>query len=374
MSDELITDETKENKDLAKVETPDKDKEYLTEEEIEISEVEATDEEKDILTSEIINMPASFTLPEFSNKLNKGIFYKPNFQRNKVWNPKGQSRFIESLLFDYPVPQVFLYKEQNKESYLIVDGYQRISTVHAFLSNEFRLQDVCDEYNKKYFNELSEDAQERLRNRQLTACIIRQINPNDVQTLYHIFERLNTGGQNLNNMEVRRAVNYGTLIQELEELNTDENWRKILGKKDIDKRFIDLELLLRLVAFYESWNNSVAGMDGYTSMKPFLNSYLSRNRDNSKKDFSLKFIKATKFIVDQLGEKPFTLYTRYNYVLLDSVMTAVIIKDSEIENLKDKYEKLKNDPDYKAIYEAKQGTISIKSVNDRVRIAMSILK
>lgn len=346
----------------------------MTEEEIEISKVETTDEEKDILTSEIINMPASFTLPEFSNKLNKGVFYRPNFQRNKVWNPKGQSRFIESLLFDYPVPQVFLYKEQNREAYLIVDGYQRISTIHAFLNNEFKLQDVCDEYNKKYFSDLSEDAQERLRNRQLNACIIRQINPNDIQTLYHIFERLNTGGQNLNNMEVRRAVNYGTLIQELEMLNKDESWRKILGKKDIDKRFTDLELLLRLVAFYESWDNSLAEMKNYTSMKPFLNTYLSKNRDDAKKDFSERFAKATKFIVNELGEKPFTLYTRYNYVILDSVMTAVIIKDSKIINFKEKFEQLKSNADYKAIYEAKQGTISIRSVNDRIRIAMSILK
>lgn len=344
------------------------------EEDIEISKVEANDEEKDVLTSEIINMPASFTLPEFSNKLNKGIFYKPNFQRNKVWNAKGQSRFIESLLFDYPVPQVFLYKEQKKEAYLIVDGYQRISTIHAFLNNEFKLQDVCDEYNHKKFDELPEEAQERLRNRQLSACIIRQINPNDIQTLYHIFERLNTGGQNLNNMEVRRAVSYGTLVEELEKLNTDENWRRVLGKKEVDKRFTDLELLLRLVAFYEKWDDSVAEMRDYGSMKPFLNRYLSENRDNSKKDFSSRFTKATKFVIDNLGDKPFTLYTRYNYVILDSVMTAIIARDSEIENLKEKFEQLKDNVEYKAIYEAKQGTISLKSVNDRVRIAMSVLK
>lgn len=346
----------------------------MTEEEKEISKVEATEEEKDVLTSEIINSPASFTLPEYSNKLNKGIFYKPNFQRNKVWNPKGQSRFIESLLFDYPVPQVFLYKEQKKEAYLIVDGYQRISTIHAFLNNEFKLQDVCDEYNKKDFKNLPEDAQERLRNRQLNACIIRQINPDDIQTLYHIFERLNTGGQNLNNMEVRRAVNYGTLIQELEKLNTDENWRKILGKKDVDKRFTDLELILRLCAFYEKWDAEKAEMQNYKSMKSFLNEYLHHQQHEKKEEFCKRFKKAAKFIIDELGDKPFTLYTRYNYVLLDSVMTAVIKTDSEIEEFKDKFALLKDNQEYKEIYEAKQGTISIKSVNDRIRIATSILK
>lgn len=341
---------------------------------LEISKVEATDEEKDVLVSEIINMPASFTLPEFSNKLNKGIFYKPHFQRNKVWNSKGQSRFIESLLFDYPVPQVFLYKEQGKESYLIVDGYQRISTIHSFFNDEFKLHDVCDEYNGKTFKTLPEDAQERLRNRQLTACIIRQINPDDIQTLYHIFERLNTGGQNLNNMEVRRAVNYGVLIKELEELNKDENWRKILGKTEIDNRYTDLELLLRLVAFYEKWNTELAEMMDYKSMKPFLNDYLSKNYNKPKTDFEEKFKKTTKFIIEQLGEKPFTLYTRYNYVILDSIMTAILLRDANIADLKSKFDELKSNPEYKSIYEAKQGTISIKSVNDRIRIATSILK
>lgn len=345
-----------------------------TEEDIEIEKVEVSKEEKDVLTSEIINSPASFTLPEYSNKLNKGIFYRPNFQRNKVWNIKGQSRFIESLLFDYPVPQVFLYKEQKKEAYLIVDGYQRISTIHAFLNNEFKLQDVCDEYNKKDFQHLPEDAQERLRNRQLNACIIRQINPNDIQTLYHIFERLNTGGQNLNNMEVRRAVNYGILIQELERLNTDENWRKILGKEDVDKRFTDLELILRLCAFYEKWNATKAEMVDYKSMKSFLNEYLHNNQHEKKEEFCKRFKTATKFVIDKLGDKPFTLYTRYNYVLLDSVMTAVIMNDSKIEEFQNKFASLIDETDYKEIYEAKQGTISIKSVNDRIRIATSILK
>lgn len=343
-------------------------------EENEIERVEATNEEKDVLTSEIINMPASFTLPEYSNKLDKGIFYKPNFQRNNVWNTKGQSRFIESLLFDYPVPQVFLYKEQNKEAYLIVDGYQRISTIHDFLNNKFKLQDVCEQYNKKDFDNLPEEAQEKLRNRQLTACIIRQINPNDVQTLYHIFERLNTGGQNLNNMEVRRAVSYGTLIKELEYLNKDENWRKILGKTDEDTRFTDLELVLRLCAFYDKWDTKKEEMIDYKSMKSFLNEYLHKNQHENKKDFKERFIKATKFIIDALGEKPFTLYTRYNYVLLDSVMTAVILKNSEITDFKNKFYLLKDNCNYKEIYEAKQGTISLKSVNERIKIATSILK
>ena len=55
-------------------------------------------------------------------------------------------------------------------------------------------------------------------------------------------------------------------------------------------------------------------------------------------------------------------------------MTAVIMNDSKIEEFQNKFASLIDETDYKEIYEAKQGTISIKSVNDRIRIATSILK
>lgn len=342
---------------------------------IKLSSNTSSEEHDEILDTEVFSFMATFPLSEYADKLSKGIFIKPEFQRNSIWDTRTQSRFIESLLFDYPIPQVFLFKEKDKENYLIIDGYQRISTIFSFLNDGFRLKNVASVLNDKLFSDLPYQYKEKLLARQLSACIIRQIDPNNIQTLYNIFERLNTGGQNLNNMEVRRAVNYGPLIQTLEKLNKDENWRKILSKKEISKRFTDMELILRLMAFYDNWDEHKNIVKGYmTSIKPFLNEYCHKNKNNSKIAFQEMFLKTTAKIVEVLPKKPFTLYSKPNYVLLDSIMTAIMFNGIDIKKLDYKVNKLKENPEYKNIYEAKQGSLSVKNVNTRLALAISILK
>lgn len=341
----------------------------------EIDDIEQTEDEIDYIKDEVLTYSASYSVFEYTNKLKKGIFYKPNFQRNSVWNHRGKSRFVESILMEYPIPQVFLYKEKGREAYLIIDGFQRLSTLNSFINDEFPLTDVQEKYKGKRYSELDDDDQEKFSSRQLMATIVRQVNPDDAQTLYYIFERLNTGGQNLNNMEVRRAINYGELIQGLEEANRNIYWRKILGKKEVDERFTDVELILRLFAFVDNWEKEKNEMNDYTSsMKPFLNLYCHKNKNKNKKTLIDLFYKTSQNVVEKIGEKPFTLYTRPNYVLLDAVMSSIMLAGGDIQNLKEKFESLKNDPSFKNIYEAGRGTISVKNVNDRMKIATSILK
>ena len=342
--------------------------------EIEKQLIENTEEEIDNLTSSILSYPASFSLEEYNRRFNANIFYKPEFQRNSVWDQRGKSRFIESLFFEYPIPQIFLYKEVEKETYMIIDGYQRITTINEFLEDKFSLKDVNINFVRKKFSELPYKYQEKLKSTQLSSWIIRQIEPSDVNILYNIFERLNTGGQNLNNMEIRRAVNYGYLIKELEKLNTNSNWLNILGKNKVDNRYLDVELLLRLTAFYYDWNRNELILNSYkTSMKPYLNEFCYRNKDKDITEFKDKFEKVVQQIIDELGTKPFTIYTRPNYVLLDSIITALILSNNPISNLKERVEKLKENSEYKEIYEAKQGTISVKNVNNRLKIAYNKL-
>jgi uncharacterized protein with ParB-like and HNH nuclease domain len=42
------------------------------------------------------------------NRLKKGDIVIPKFQRGYVWSLKEASRFIESLLFGLPVPNIFI--------------------------------------------------------------------------------------------------------------------------------------------------------------------------------------------------------------------------------------------------------------------------
>ena len=66
------------------------------------------------------------------NRLRNGGIVIPEFQRGYVWSLKEASRFIESLLFGLPIPNIFLSVETDTQKLLVVDGRQRLSTLQYF--------------------------------------------------------------------------------------------------------------------------------------------------------------------------------------------------------------------------------------------------
>ena len=176
----------------------------------------------------------------------------------------------------------------------------------------------------------------------LRATVIQQINPDDNTSIYHVFERLNTGGVNLNPMEVRQCVSYGPFVAKLKECNELEAWRSILGQPKIDKRLRDVELVLRCLALAE------LGSKYEKPMKGFLNDYMESQRGHDNFDELIKnFSDTCEFIADQLGTKPFHLRGRLNYGALDSVM-ATLLTGPRPEGLSDRFQALLQNEDYNA--------------------------
>ena len=80
--------------------------------------------------------PISFIVDLYNNE---NEIFSPDYQRNELlWNPKQKSRFIESLLLDYPIPLLFL-ADTDEGSMEIVDGLQRISTLSEFFNEDLKL-------------------------------------------------------------------------------------------------------------------------------------------------------------------------------------------------------------------------------------------
>jgi uncharacterized protein with ParB-like and HNH nuclease domain len=63
----------------------------------------------------------------------------PSYQRRPRWSPAKQSKLIESLLMNIPIPPIFLY-ERDLAKYEVMDGQQRLSTIRAFFEDQFKLQ------------------------------------------------------------------------------------------------------------------------------------------------------------------------------------------------------------------------------------------
>lgn len=315
-------------------------------------EVEAEEEDDDIsIEYDIATYPSDFTLAGIEDMWKAGDITIPEYQREFVWSIKQSSLLIDSFLTGLPVPSVFFYiDEENKN--LVIDGQQRILSVIFFFEGYFgkestqgrrqvfRLTGLAEgsPYHGKRFQDLNEADQRKLKQAVLRAVNIRQLKPAeaDKTCVYHIFERLNTGGTPLRAQEIRNVVFRGEFNKSLREANGEENWRKIIGRPYLDKHQRDVEFLLRVFSLVGNYG------DYEKPMKEFLNKAMEGNRRGKSKkvtSFFDVFPKVTKMVVEQLGSKPFHIWGPLNISVLDSVMSTLIenYKRIDEEDLKDNY-------------------------------------
>jgi len=262
------------------------------------------------------------------NRMRKGDIVIPKFQRGYVWSLKEASRFIESLLFGLPVPNIFLSVEPDSQKLLVVDGRQRLSTLHYFYDGiwpptkrEFAIKGtgIKGRYEGLTYKALLEADRRKLDDAQLRASIITQDQPTeDNSSIFHVFERLNTSGVSLTPQEIRAAIYHGKFSDLLNELNKSDLWRDIYGPEN--KFMRDQELILRFLAFYHNAQNYE------TPMKEFLNKFMARNRDLSKypgESLRLLFTKSIAIIYQAVGRRAFRPSRAINIAVFDAVMVGI---------------------------------------------------
>ncbi len=221
------------------------------------------------------------------------------------------------------------------------------------------------------FKGLNENDRRKLESSVLRAINIRQLSPNsDNSSVYHVFERLNTGGTPLSAQEIRNTVFRGKIVDALQKANKDSNWRKIIGKPTFDRRGRDIEIILRLMALYE-------GPSDYEApMKRFLNDAMARNQkvvSVKAARFFAKFPKICKTIVEQLGERPFSPKGPLNVAILDVIFVAMAMRSQTLPaNIKARITKLIANNDFRDYYSAR--TADTEVVKKRYALARAALK
>src|SRR5438132_4038312 len=97
----------------------------ITPEQVEAAEAQIVEQSKRIeffLTDYSVELLAS--------KMETGEFEIPPYQREDTWEPERKSRFIESLLIGLPIPFLFFWEKAETGKLEIVDGSQRLRTIH----------------------------------------------------------------------------------------------------------------------------------------------------------------------------------------------------------------------------------------------------
>ena len=185
-----------------------------------------------------------------------------------------------------PIPVIFLSKNVD-ESYEVIDGVQRLTTAFNFLDDKFPLSHltVFRDHNGKTFKDLPNEAQSAIEDSTITAFILSEQTSQDM--LFTIFERINTGGVSLNEMEIRNCIFRGKLNNKIKELCLNKDFLSTVNMNNISERMLDRSFVLRFLAFYEQGYEKAS-----EGLKAFLNRFFRNHRDASDlqlEEFDRKF-------------------------------------------------------------------------------------
>ncbi|MFA8436790.1 MAG: DUF262 domain-containing protein [Marinifilaceae bacterium] len=304
----------------------------------------------------------------------------PNFQRNFVWKPDQQSLFIESVLLNFPLPPFYINKSK-KGQYIIVDGRQRITTLRSYLKGDFKLEELraLPQLNGKYFDELEGDLQSKIEDKKLNVYLIQPSVP--MEMVYDIFNRINTGGTQLQRQEIRNCIYMGRATKLLGELAKSQEFVRAIDGGVSSLRKKDQEAVLRCISFWIfDFKEDYQG-----SMNDFVEKAMVKiNNDftpNDILDLEKKFKRIMRKTYSFFGSTNFRIPTnrtrgRINLAVLESVSYFFAQKDDAwLDNnkrkVKENYNLLLNDVDYEDAVRFSTG--DPKRVRTRFNKVMEVL-
>jgi hypothetical protein len=214
--------------------------------------------------NEAVVAASDWTAETIVRQMDRGnININPSFQRRDAWSAGRKSKFIESLILGLPIPQLVLAENKNqKGSYLVIDGKQRLLSLRQFSAkpddqhySQLKLigLDIRKDLAGKTLDDLENDPllADELRafqNQTIRTVVIKGW-PNE-SILYLIFLRLNTGSVPLSPQELRQALHPGPFLEFVEESSgSSRGLQTILKISKPDFRMRDAELVIRYFAF-----------------------------------------------------------------------------------------------------------------------------
>lgn len=336
-------------------------------------------------------MGGDIQIRQLVQQITEGDIEIPNIQRKYVWPISVASRFIESALLDLPLPSIFLCK-QNNGKYLIIDGLQRLTTLKLFLNMEnhngkmFKIsnsKDIYKDWRGKSFNELTLDDQRKLKNKTIHAIIVEQLHPENYDGMFLIFERINSGGVQLTQQEIRNAIFQTEYSSMLIELNQEPLWREMFGDLRPHKRMKDVEMILRFISLNENKLKSIDA--GSVSFVELLNQQMSNNIRTSQEDLDktrASFMQTLTNVCNNFGKDIFRINPsepnkatkRFFATVFDAIMVATSYAYNKNQNAVSslvKVKKLFENQEFRNYINSH--TTENKSIFGRISLACEIL-
>lgn len=207
--------------------------------------------------------------PEDENEI-----FVPTYQRAFVWNNERKSKFIESIILELPIPYIFIATlpkdvAEDEGRAEIVDGSQRIRTLATFLHDEFKLVGLekLEGLNGFRFSDLELSRQRKIKRQGIR--VIELSEKADESIRRDIFERINTGSDELKDMEKRKGIYTGPFYEFIRDCAALPDFRKVCPISRLKERREEAEeLVLRYFAYCDRYN-------GFQhDVRKFLDKYL----------------------------------------------------------------------------------------------------
>jgi hypothetical protein len=210
---------------------------------------------------------------------------KPDFQRDIVWGNAAQTRFIDSLTKQLPIPSMCISLDYKTNSRLVIDGLQRMWSIIRFLTEDdwklSALKDIDERLSGRrlsYIKQHNRKTFGQVENLTIPVTVLRcdYTKPSHMEYLFTIFHRLNTGGNRLTNQEIRNCIYSGAFNELLRASTANEHFRDLFSLgSDSTYRYAYEEFVLRFYTFVDDYEN----YDGN------LSQYLNRYMENARKAF-----------------------------------------------------------------------------------------
>lgn len=302
---------------------------------------------------------------------------QPDFQRDVVWSNPDQTRFIDSLTKQLPIPSMCISLDYKTDKRLIIDGLQRMTSIINFLSEDewklSALDDIDENLAGKTVHTIKTKHRElydRVQNVSIPITVIRcdYSKPSHNEYLFTIFHRLNSGGLKLNNQEIRNCIYNGNFNTLLKRLSKKKDTQKLFGKK---KRFANEEMILRFFAFSEK-------LDEYSGrLSKFLNDYMFDNRSLDDSEITSKeefYNNTVELIVSKIFND--SAVSSLGKTYLEGLLYGV---SQNLENLKNKsnaelqelYQSFKDLEEY-SVESLKEGLSAREKVKERLTASKEV--
>ena len=195
----------------------------------------------------------SYTVKKIIENIGSGniVFNHPMQRKPGQWNEEQQSLLIHSILGGYAIPQAYVLQifDGDFDSFSVLDGKQRFTTVYDFMNDGFKLSDdvplvniqrrkvvtnengerhaenIIEEYEiaGHYFSELDEKLKDKLKDFEFSVIMLANCTDEEIEDQFY---RLNNGTALTKDQKTRVLLG-----DELSEFIDKQESKEIFSKK-----------------------------------------------------------------------------------------------------------------------------------------------